>query len=82
MDLQTFTAGSANLLDSLLFSRWGSERTKVKFRILYRNSSERIPGYGVTIPRHIAKNYLHITHFNISQSGNAIILLPLQNGNT
>lgn len=69
----------SGLESSLLFSSWKSQRRKVKFRILYRNTEDRIPGYGVTIPRHISKNFLHISHFYVNQSGNAIVLVPVKN---
>ncbi len=78
MGLQTLKLRNSDSENNLLLSSWGSERTKVKFKILFRNGKERIPGYGVTIPRHIARNFLHTTHFIVSQSGTAIIYIPVE----
>lgn len=51
-------------------------RRKIKLRILAANAQR--PVYGVTIPRHIALNFLSVTSFMVYASGTGIVLEPVK----
>lgn len=54
-------------------------RQNAKLRVMSRNNDT--PVYGITIPRQIALNFLHYGFMNVQQSGGAILITPVENGN-